>query len=192
VSPSLDAYPLVEPANRAQWRAWLAENHASSQGIWLAIGKKGNRVTELTYDDSVEEALCFGWIDSTARRLDESRYLGLFTPRKPRSVWAKSNKERIERLTAQGLMQPAGLLAVETAKANGSWSLLDDIDDLIVPADLAAALAARPRATEGFESLSAGQRRIALYWIASAQRAETRAKRVAETVSAAAEGRSPR
>jgi uncharacterized protein YdeI (YjbR/CyaY-like superfamily) len=184
--------PLLEPASRAELRAWLEANHATSKGVRLAIGKKGNRVTSLTYDDAVEEALCFGWIDSTAHRLDADRYTGAFTPRKPRSVWARTNKVRVERLERLGLMTPAGRAVIEVAKADGSWDLLNDVDDLVVPDDLASLLAASPPAKKSFEALPASGKRMALYWIASAKRPETRAARVAETVRAAAEGRAPR
>jgi uncharacterized protein YdeI (YjbR/CyaY-like superfamily) len=182
-------YPLLEPSSRAELRSWLADNHASSAGVRLAIGKKGHGVTSLTYDDAVEEGLAFGWIDSTAGKLDDARYTVLFTPRKPGSVWAKSNKLRVEKLIAEGRMTPAGMVLVEAAKADGSWNLLSDVDDLIVPPDLASALAEQPGLAEQFAAFSASQRRITLYWIATAKRPETRAKRIAATVAAAAEGR---
>lgn len=175
--------PLLEPSSRAALRTWLAENHATSPGVHLAIGKKGNPVTTLTYDDAVEEGLAFGWIDSVTHRLDDHRYTVLFTPRRRGSVWAKSNKERVARLSAAGLMTPAGTAAVQSAQADGSWDQLNDIDDLLVPPDLASALAVSG-AADRFAALSASQRRIALYQIASAKRPETRAKRIAQTVSA--------
>jgi len=184
--------PFVEPADRAEWRAWLEAHHATSLGIWLAVGKKGGQVTSLTYDDAVEEALCFGWIDSIVNRLDEHRFKQLFTPRKPGSAWARSNKQRVERLLAQGLMAPAGLAAIEAAKANGSWTLLDDVEDLVVPDDLAAALEASPAASRYFAGFSSSAVKMILYWIATAKRPETRAKRIAETIESAAEGRLPR
>jgi uncharacterized protein YdeI (YjbR/CyaY-like superfamily) len=181
--------PLLEPGNRAELRAWLESNHASSPGVRLAVGKKGNGVTALTYDEAVEEGLCFGWIDSTTRRLDEDRFAVSFTPRKPKSTWARSNKIRVARLIAEGRMTPAGLAAIEVAKANGSWTSLDDIEALVVPEDLATALAAAPVAEAGFAAMSASARRLALHWISSAKRPETRARRIAETVAAAIEGR---
>lgn len=181
--------PLLELTSRGELRDWLETNHATSRGVRLAIGKKGNTVTTLAYDDAVEEGLCFGWIDSTAGRLDENRFTVLFTPRKPGSVWARTNKARVEQLIEEGRMCPAGLAAVEAAKADGSWDLLNSVDDLIVPDDLAEALAADPDAASQFAAFSASARRIILYWIASAKRSETRAKRIAETVRAAVEGR---
>ncbi len=189
MSVRLADLPLVEPANRSEWRAWLEANHDTSDGIWLAVGKKGRSRTSLTYDDAVEEALCFGWIDSTVRRLDAGRFKQLFTPRRPGSIWAKSNKERVERLIDAGLMTPAGLAPIEAAKADGSWTLLDEIDALKIPPDLAAALAAEGQASEGFTALGDSEKKRALYWIASAKRPETRAKRIRETVRTAAEQR---
>ena len=157
----------------------------------MAVGKKGNSRTALTYDDAVEEALCFGWIDSTVNRLDADRFKQLMTPRKPGGTWSRSNKERVTRLIAQGLMTPAGLAAIEAAKANGSWTLLDDVEDLIVPPDLAAALEEVPAAAAYVAGLSDSLKRQLLYRIASAKRPETRAKRIAETVRAAGDGRLP-
>lgn len=183
---------LLEVRDRAELRAWLEANHATSRGVRLAIGKKGSAVTSLTYEDAVQEALCYGWIDATTRKLDDARFSVLFTPRRRGSIWARSNKDRVDSLIAQGLMTPAGLDAIERAKADGSWDILTDVDHLVVPADLAAALAAGDGAEEGFARLSGSAQRMALYWVVSAKRPETRARRVAETVAAAAEGRPPR
>ena len=189
--PRLAELPLVEPVDRSAWRLWLVGNHATSPGIWLAVGKKGNSRTALTYEDAVEEALCFGWIDSTVNRLDADRFKQLVTPRKPGGTWSRSNKERVKRLIAEGLMTPAGLAAIEAAKANGSWTLLDDVEDLIVPPDLAAALEKVPAAAAYVAGLSDSLKKMLLYRIASAKRPETRAKRIAETVRAADDGRLP-
>jgi uncharacterized protein YdeI (YjbR/CyaY-like superfamily) len=184
VSPKKPDLPLLEVPGRAELRAWLEQHAATSPGVRLAIGKKGNAVTTLSYEDAVEEGVAFGWIDSTAGRLDADRFTVLFTPRKPGSMWAKSNKDRVERLTAAGLMAPRGMAAVSAAKADGSWDLLSAIDDLVVPPDLATGLAAEPDAAAAFEARSASERRMALYWIASAKRAETPARRVSGVVSA--------
>ena len=184
-----DSYPLIEPGDRAEWRRWLELNHATFRGIWLAIGKKGNTRTALTYDEAVEEALCFGWIDSVMNPLDDQRFKQLLTPRKPGGTWSASNKRRLERLIAGGLMAPAGLAAIEAAKADGSWTILDDVEALVVPSDLASALAADPAAAANFEAFPASARRAFLWWIVSTKRPETRAKRVAETARMAAENR---
>ena len=186
---ALDDLPLVEPASLGEWRTWLEANHDSSRGIWLAVGKKGGSRTTLTYEQAVEEALRFNWIDSTVRRMDEHRFRQLFTPRKSGSTWSRSNKERVERLEAKGLLLPVALEAIEAAKADGSWTQLDDVEDLVVPDDLAAALAAQPDAESFFGSLPPSQCKLALYWIASAKRPETRATRIAEIVRLSAEGR---
>ncbi len=182
--------PLLAVADRAELRAWLKHNHASSPGVNLAIGKKGGHATALTYDDAVEEALCFGWIDSTARRLDDDRYTVLYTPRKRGGTWARTNKARVERLIAEGLMTPAGIAVIEAAKADGSWCVLEDAENLVVPADLADALE-RAGARARFDGLTVSARQMALYWISTAKRDATRVKRVSETVSAALEGRGP-
>lgn len=181
--------PVMEPAGRREWRAWLEANHADSPGVWLAVGKKGNPVTALTYQAAVEEAVCFGWIDSVVNRLDEARFKQLMTPRRPGSVWAPSNKERVARLAERGLMAPAGLAAVAAAKADGSWTILDEVETLAAPADLAAALADNPDAEHGFAALPPSTRKQLLYWIASAKRPVTRERRIAEIAAAAAENR---
>jgi uncharacterized protein YdeI (YjbR/CyaY-like superfamily) len=116
-----DDLTVVYAQNRAAWRAWLENSHAAERGVWLVLYKKGSGVPCVTYDDAVEEAVAFGWIDSRVRRVDDARYIQLFVPRKPRSAWSRSNKERVERLMAAGLMAPAGLAAVEEAKRNGAW-----------------------------------------------------------------------
>jgi len=175
--------PLLAPASRAELRAWLAENHATSAGVNLAVGKKGNTVTALTYDDAVEEGLAFGWIDSVAHRLDENRYTVRFTPRRRGSIWAKTNHARVARLTADGLMTPAGMAVVEAAQADGSWTLLSDAEDLVIPPDLAAALSAAG-ASARFSALPAARQSEALYRIGSAKRPETRERRISETVEA--------
>jgi uncharacterized protein YdeI (YjbR/CyaY-like superfamily) len=181
--------PLLEVLDRAELRSWLAANHATSPPVRVAIGNKGTTVTSLTYEDAIEEALSFGWIDSTSHALDADRHTVLFTRRKPDSTWSRSNKERVERLIAQGRMTPAGMAVIDAAKENGSWTVLDDVEALIVPEDLASALAAEPRAEFGWEAASVSQRKMALYWIASAKRPETRSRRVSEITQAAAEGR---
>jgi uncharacterized protein YdeI (YjbR/CyaY-like superfamily) len=185
----LDETELLEPASRDKWRAWLARNADSATSVWLAIGKKGNTITKLTYEQAVEEALCFGWIDSTVRKLDDARYKQFFSRRKSGSTWSRINKEREARLEAEGKMAPAGLAAVELAKQNGSWNTLDQVEDTIVPDDLSRALASNPTALENFEAFSPSTRKMFLYWIADVKRPEKRAERIAETVRRAAERR---
>jgi uncharacterized protein YdeI (YjbR/CyaY-like superfamily) len=177
--------PLVEADDRATWRAWLEANHASATGAWLVTWRKGHGPV-LDYGEAVEEALCFGWVDSTGGRVDDRRTKLYFAPRKARSVWSASNKARVERLIAAGQMRPAGLEAIERAKANGSWTALDAVEQGIVPPDLAAALEANSPAAERFAAFPWSARRAILVWIADAKKAETRAARVLETAVRAA------
>ena len=180
---------LVHPLTREAWRGWLEANHARPDGAWLVTFKRATGQPRVEYEEAVEEALCFGWVDSKANALDEARSILWFAPRKKGSGWSKPNKERIERLLAAGKMTPAGLAKVEAAKADGSWTLLDDVEQLIIPPDLLAALAAAPPAAENFDAFPRSVKRGILEWITQAKRAETRAARVAETARLAAEGK---
>jgi uncharacterized protein YdeI (YjbR/CyaY-like superfamily) len=192
VSPSAyEEAERVAPAGRAEWRAWLAENHAASTGVWLVYPKKSSGLPGPSYEEAVEEALCFGWIDSRVRPLDERRRLQWFSPRRPGSIWSAPNKARVARLLAAGRMAPAGLAKIEAAKADGSWEILDKVDALEMPEDLVAALAAAPGAEAGFAGLAASIRKPLLYWLLSAKRPATRVRRIAALVEAAAEGRPP-
>jgi uncharacterized protein YdeI (YjbR/CyaY-like superfamily) len=183
----LDDREHVYPGDRPAWRAWLRDHHATSPGIWLVLDKKASRdAGRLTYDAAVEEALCFGWIDGLARTLDGARYRLLLTPRRPGSPWSRPNKTRVEALVAQGLMTAAGLARIDAAKADGSWTALDAVEDLVIPPDLAAALAADPAARRHFDAFSDSAKKGILWWIVSAKRPETRARRVRETVEQAA------
>jgi uncharacterized protein YdeI (YjbR/CyaY-like superfamily) len=183
------SYDEVDVESRAQLRDWLAANHAASPGIWLVTYKKSSGGPHVPYDDIVEEALCFGWIDSRIRRVDELRSALLLTPRKPKSRWSRSNKERIARLAAAGLLTPVGVAAVDLAKGNGSWTALDDVENLLEPDDLRTALDARPEARRHWDEFSDSARRAILLWILDAKRPQTRASRIEETVSEASEGR---
>lgn len=184
-----DDYPEVVVGSRAQWRDWLTANHDRVAGIWLVRFKRHVADHHVTYDAAVEEALCFGWVDSRPRRVDDDRSALLMTPRKATARWSAANKERVERLTAAGSMTAAGLAAVETAKANGAWQALDSVERLEEPDDLAAALDAVPAARAAWDGFPPSARRGILEWILDAKRAPTRAKRIAETVSEAADGR---
>ncbi len=175
-----------QPDSIDGWRGWLAENHARPTGVWLVTWRVGSGGPRITYEESVEQALCFGWVDSKGRALDAGRTMLWFAPRKRRSGWSRPNKLRIERLLAAGLIAPAGLAAVEAAQADGSWTLLDAVEDLIVPDDLAAAFAAHPPAAEHWEAFPRSARRGILEWIVQAKRPETRARRIAETAEKAA------
>ena len=182
-----DGIARVYAADRAAWRSWLETHAEAASAVWLVYYKKGSGQPSITWDEAVEEALCFGWIDSKAKPIDDLRYRQYFSPRKPTSVWSKINKARIERLIADGLMREPGLRAIETAKANGSWSALDDVEALVIPEDLAAAFTGSPGAWEAFDRLSRTNKRNILQWIATAKRPQTRAKRIAATVSGGGE-----
>jgi uncharacterized protein YdeI (YjbR/CyaY-like superfamily) len=183
-----DAEDLVHPTSVAQWRRWLQRHHASSTGVWLVSWKTHTGKARVPYEEAVTEALAFGWIDSKARTLDDDRSVLWFCPRKPTSGWSRSNKRRVERLLAEGRMAPAGQAAIDVAKANGAWELLDDVEDLIVPPDLAAALDEHNGSADVWESFPRSTRRALLEWIVQAKRPETRAKRVRETAEKAARG----
>jgi len=182
---ALDDAQLVHADDRATWRAWLEANHATSSGAWLVTWRRRSGRLGLDYEAAIEEALCFGWVDSTAGRVDDDRGKLYFAPRKPRSGWAATNKARIERLLAEGRMAPAGIAAIERAKANGSWEVLDSAERLVVPADLAAALDARPPAAANFAGFPPSARKQVLAWVALAMRPETRADRIRRVVDAA-------
>ncbi len=181
----------VQPADRAAWRAWLAANHSTASGVWAITYRKAAGKSTVTYDELVEEALCFGWIDSRGAGLDDERTMLRFTPRRRGSAWSRSNKDRVERLVAEGRMTEAGLRPIDEAKADGSWDALNDVDALVIPPDLAAALEADPDAARGFEALSASMKRPLLFWVTSAKRPETRDRRIAEIRRYVAVGRSP-
>ena len=183
---ALDEAPQVHVDDRATWRAWLAANHATATGAWLVTWRASSGRAGLDYEAAVEEALCFGWIDSTGGRVDDERGKLYFAPRKRRSPWAATNKARVERLIRDGRMAPAGLAAIEQAKANGSWEVLDSVERLEVPEDLAAALEARPPAAVNFAAFTPSARKMMLGWVALAQRPETRAARITEIAEAAA------
>ncbi len=179
---------VTHPLTREAWRAWLEANHERTQGVWLVSFKQATGRPRMTYDVSVEEALCFGWVDSKPRKLDEERTMLYFAPRRPGSGWSRPNKERVARLEAAGLMMPAGAAKVAAARRDGSWTMLDAIEDLVVPDDLAAAFDRHPDAARQFDAFPRSAKRGILEWIAQAKTGATRAKRVEETARLAAEG----
>ena len=168
--------PRVRPKSRKAWRTWLETHHASSTGTWLVYAKKHSGLRSLTYNDAVEEALCFGWIDSKIHPIDDDFYMQMFTPRKPKSAWSASNKARVKRLLADGLMRAAGLAVVKAAKASGRWEAMKHIEDLTIPPDLESAIRANPDASRHWASYSENRRREVLYRLAGAKRPETRAR----------------
>jgi uncharacterized protein YdeI (YjbR/CyaY-like superfamily) len=182
--------PELIVRDAAAWRAWLAKHHANPAGVRLVLAKKGTeQPTSLTYDQALEEALCHGWIDGQVRRRDEATYRQRFTPRRRQSAWSKRNTGIAERLLAEGRMHPAGAAEIERAKADGRWDAAYAGPAAIeVPPDLAEALAAEPRARSMFESLNSQNRYAVLYRIATAKRADTRARRIEEFVAMLARG----
>jgi uncharacterized protein YdeI (YjbR/CyaY-like superfamily) len=188
--PSSDAETFC-PASREHWREWLRENHGQKQAVWLVYHKKHTGTPSLTWSEAVSEALCFGWIDSQAKPIDADTYRQLFSRRKPTSGWSRVNKEKVQQLLADNLMTPAGLAAIEVAQQNGSWALLDEVDALVVPPDLAHALQASPLADSYFASLSRTDRRNLLQWLVMARRPETRQRRLAEIAALAAQQQRP-
>ncbi len=175
-------YPIYHAESRPQWRAWLAANHATAAGVWLCSWKPSTGRPICPYVDVVEEAICFGWIDSTGGTLDDERRLQLLTPRRPKSTWTKLNRRRVAELERAGLMTPAGRRAVDEAVANGWWTILDPVEDLIEPDDLAEALDADPVARANWDGFPPSSRKVMLWWVISAVRPETRANRVATIV----------
>jgi len=181
---SFDSKPReIHPKTRAGWRSWLKRNHAKCDGVWLIYYRASTGKSRLSWEDAVREALCFGWIDSKVKPIDDERYKQIFTPRKPRSVWSKINKQYISELIDVELMTDAGLRAVDVAKKNGAWSLLEPVDALIVPPDLESALRRSKRAREEYEALSKSAKRAVLYSLYSAKREDTRAKRLAKALA---------
>jgi uncharacterized protein YdeI (YjbR/CyaY-like superfamily) len=188
--PSSDAETFC-PTSREHWREWLRENHGQKQAVWLVYHKKHKGTPSLTWSEAVSEALCFGWIDSQAKPIDADTYRQLFSRRKPTSGWSRVNKDKVQQLIADNLMMPAGLAAIEVAQQNGSWALLDEVDALVVPPDLAQALQVSPLADSYFASLSRTDRRNLLQWLVLARRPETRQRRLTEIVALAAQQKKP-
>ena len=182
----VETFEEFHPLVRSEWRGWLKANHETSPGVWFVYFKKHTSKPRVSYEDAVSEALCFGWIDSLQRRLDDDRTKLLFTPRRPGSVWSRPNKIRVDRVTAAGLMTDAGLDKIDAAKKDGSWNALDHVDELIMPADLVSSLKKNGIAAKNFEAFSPSVTKAILYWLGTAKRNETRAARIAKIVRMAA------
>lgn len=183
-----DITPQIEPESRATWRAWLEKHHGEISGVWLVFRKKSHPEPNLSYADAVEEALCFGWIDSRMNPVDATRYRQWFTPRKPKSGWSALNKSRIEKLRAAGLMMPAGDAAIALAQKTGVWAKLDAVEALEVPAELVKALSALPVAKKNFGALAPANRKMYLHWLSTAKLPATRDRRIATIVRCCALG----
>ncbi|HMR89284.1 MAG TPA: YdeI/OmpD-associated family protein [Saprospiraceae bacterium] len=183
---------LFYPKTRLEWRNWLISNHYKKQSVWLQYYKKKSGFPTVEYGDAVEEALCFGWIDSKSKQIDNEKFMQFFSKRKPKSVWSKVNKEKIEKLIQQGLMTQAGYDVIEKAKQNGSWTILDEAEALIIPPDLEEGFVQKPNAKDYFLNLSRSDKRNILQWLVLAKRAETRQNRINEIVTLAAESQKPK
>jgi uncharacterized protein YdeI (YjbR/CyaY-like superfamily) len=184
--------PIYHAEDRPHWRSWLEHNHMSIRGVWLCSWRSGTGRPRCPYPEVVEEAICFGWIDSTAALLDDDRSLQLITPRKAKSPWSRLNRHRAADMEAQGLMTDAGRAAIDAAKANGWWTISDQVEDLEEPSDLTAALDQHPRARANWDRFPPGARKQMLWWIISAARPATRANRISAVVDGAADGRRAR
>lgn len=180
------------PVSREAWREWLQENHRSRQGIWLICYKKETNKPTICWSDAVEEALCFGWIDSTRKTLDSEAFIQFFSRRKPKGTWSKVNKEKIAHLIEVGLMSEAGFEIIEKAKQNGSWTILDEVEELFIPQDLEKEFEARAGAKDFFLTLSKSVRKAMLQWIVLAKQQETRQKRINEIAALAGQQIKPK
>lgn len=187
MSNTLKNFDQVYAINRSAFRMWLEQNYKTSKGIWLVYYKKKSGKASISYPEAVKEALCFGWIDSKVNSIDSERYMQVFTPRKPKSVWSALNKKYIAELLNLGLMMPEGLKMVEIAKQNGQWESLDKVESLEIPTDLEVQFRQNKTAKVNFENFSPSSRKAILQWIASAKRDETRQRRIQETVTLAAQ-----
>lgn len=181
--------PVVQFKSAKAWAAWLAKNHARSSGVWLRLAKKASGIPSPTYDEALDVALCYGWIDGLKKTYDADTWVQRFTPRKPQSVWSKRNRAKVAELIRAKRMTPAGLRAVQLAKRDGRWhAAYDSQSNARVPADLRAALARNARAKAFFATLTGSNRYAILFRVHTAKRAETRARRIAEFVARLARG----
>ncbi len=176
---------IFYPMSLTDWQEWLEKNHLSSNSVWLVFYNKDSGKRSISWSESVDIALCFGWIDSKKIRIDEEQSHQFFSKRKANSTWSKINKEKVRQLIDKGLMTEAGYKCIETAKQNGSWTILDDVEELVIPKDLGEALGNISGAKEYFENLSKSVKKAILQWLVLAKRPDTRQKRLAEIVESA-------
>ena len=179
------------PTSKADWREWLKKNHESKQSVWLVYHKKNSGVSSIAWSEAVDVALCFGWVDSRRKSVDNEKFIQFFSQRKTNTTWSKINKEKVQRLIDEGLMEKAGHSSIAIAKQNGSWAILDKVEELKIPKDLNAAFKMKPGAKKLFLGLSKSVRKAMLQWIVLAKRRETRQKRITEVVELAAQKMKP-
>ena len=172
-------------STRKEWRKWLEKNHQSKKSVWLIIYKKESNIPSIYYPEAVDEALCFGWIDSKPNKRDDNSYYQFFCRRNPKSYWSKVNKQKVAKLIEQGLMTRAGIEMIELAKQNGTWTALDDVEKSNIPADLQERFAKNKTALENWDKFPRSSKRGILEWIMNAKKPETRQKRIEETVTLA-------
>lgn len=178
-------------ADPSAWRIWLQEHHVSKQAVWLVIYNKASGKPTISWSDAVDVALCFGWIDSKKIAVDQEKSYQFFSKRKPKGTWSKINKDKVAQLMSGGLMTNAGLAVIETAKQNGSWTILDVVDALLIPEDLEKEFKTRAGSKDFFLSLSKSAKKAILQWIVLARRPETRQKRILEVAELAAQKLKP-
>lgn len=180
------------PADKHDWRKWLALNHQKKDAVWLIFYKKSSANSNLSWSEAVDEALCYGWIDSVKKTIDTEKFIQYFSKRKATSTWSKVNKDKVAYLISENRMQKAGHLTIEIAKKNNSWSILDEVEALIIPEVLQKEFDKREGALEYYESLSKSAKKILLSWVALAKRTETKQKRSIEIAENASEKRKPK
>ncbi|MES2133331.1 MAG: YdeI/OmpD-associated family protein [Bacteroidota bacterium] len=183
---------IFYPANLAAWRKWLEKNHVSRSSVWLVFYNKTSEKPSVTWSDAVDIALCFGWIDSKKIAIDKEKSHQFFSKRKPKSTWSKINKGKVLKLIDTGQMTEAGLICIETAKQNGSWTILDDVEELVIPGDLEMEFKKQPGSKDFFLSLSRSVKKSMLQWLVLAKRPETRQKRISEIAQLAAQKLKPK
>jgi uncharacterized protein YdeI (YjbR/CyaY-like superfamily) len=175
--------PLLYFPTDVEWRKWLEKNHALYNGVYLIFYKVASKEPSMRWEEAVKVAICYGWIDSTVKRIDHERRKQHFTPRKSKSVWSKLNKTYIEQLIADNLMHPSGLKSIEIGQENGAWDALNDVDNEVIPPELKTAFSANPLAYENYKNFATSYRKSYLYWLHSAKREVTRLKRVEEIIA---------
>jgi uncharacterized protein YdeI (YjbR/CyaY-like superfamily) len=183
---------IFYPKSQTKWRKWLQANHLSKQAVWLVYYNKKSNIESITWSEAVDEALCFGWIDSKRISIDKDTSHQFFSKRKPKSTWSKINKNKVQELIEKGLMTEAGLSCIETAKQNGSWTILDEVEELIIPNDLETEFAKKPNSKDFFNNSSKSFKKMILYWLVSAKTIETRQKRITEIIESAEQNLKPK
>jgi len=181
-----DERRTVYAKTRKEWRKWLEKNHSIEKNVWLIIYHKESKTPSVYYEEAVEEALCFGWIDSKANKRDAESFFLFFAQRKPKSNWSKVNRERVAKLTKEGLIKPAGQAMIDLAKKSGTWTALLDVQNSVIPPDLKKLFDKNKTAFRNFEAFAPSSKRIILEWILNAKKPETRANRISQTVELAA------